>query len=394
MPARLLTAAILSSALAAAVPLHAQTADPRATLEAIAGGRAEEAAQFAPGFLQQIAAEDVAEITADLRAKWGALEEVISRKDRFILRFQRADVPTDIVLDDDGRVAGLWFHPPQPRGNLQSLAAAITGLPGQVSLLVVTDGEVMFEHEADKPLPVASAAKLAVLAALQDAIASGRIGWPDVVTLRPEWRSLPSGRLQDWPEGSAVTVETLANLMISESDNTATDALIALVGRDAVEAKAPRNRPFLTTRELFILKSRGNRILRAEWRAGDEAARQGIVERLADDPLPEVEAIGTAPTPEVEWYFTARELCAVLGATEGSPSLGINPGVAERADWNTVAFKGGSEPGVVNLSTLATDHDGRQHCVVATWVAGEVVDEDLLFTPYRGLLGLLARGPN
>ena len=43
--------------------------------------------------------------------------------------------------------------------------------------------------------------------------------------------------MQDWPPGAAVTVETLATLMISVSDNTATDTLIRLVGRERVEAR-------------------------------------------------------------------------------------------------------------------------------------------------------------
>ena len=50
--------------------------------------------------------------------------------------------------------------------------------------------------------------------------------------------------------------------MISVSDNTATDMLINLVGRSAVEAALTAtgmaspalDRPFLTTREIFILK--------------------------------------------------------------------------------------------------------------------------------------------
>ena len=39
---------------------------------------------------------------------------------------------------------------------------------------------------------------------------------------------------QDWPKGAPVTLHTLATLMISISDNTATDQLIAIVGRDAI----------------------------------------------------------------------------------------------------------------------------------------------------------------
>jgi hypothetical protein len=43
--------------------------------------------------------------------------------------------------------------------------------------------------------------------------------------------------------------------MISVSDNTAADALLSIAGRENVEKFAPRNRPFLSTREAFILKA-------------------------------------------------------------------------------------------------------------------------------------------
>ena len=77
--------------------------------------------------------------------------------------------------------------------------------------------------------------KLATLTALRRDIEKKKRAWTDVVTLRPEVRSLPSGILRDWPDGSPLTLYALAALMISKSDNTATDALIGLLGRDAIE---------------------------------------------------------------------------------------------------------------------------------------------------------------
>ena len=76
-------------------------------------------------------------------------------------------------------------------------------------------------------------------------------------------RSLPSGVLQSWPAGTPMTVESLAILMISQSDNTAADRLLHLLGRERVESRTrvagnthvARNTPFLTTREMFALKT-------------------------------------------------------------------------------------------------------------------------------------------
>jgi beta-lactamase class A len=67
--------------------------------------------------------------------------------------------------------------------------------------------------------------------------------------------------LQYEPDGTQISVLDAAAKMISISDNTATDMLINLVGRSEVEAALTEagmanpslNRPFLTTRETFIL---------------------------------------------------------------------------------------------------------------------------------------------
>ena len=71
---------------------------------------------------------------------------------------------------------------------------------------------------------------------LREEVEAGRRAWDEVVRLEEAWKSLPSGLLQGWPEGSPLTLHTLAALMISLSDNTATDALIALLGRERLEA--------------------------------------------------------------------------------------------------------------------------------------------------------------
>jgi beta-lactamase class A len=149
-----------------------------------------------------------------------------------------------------------WFRPAQPEGDIDAHVAAIKALPGRTSVLVLTDSKLVAAHDADIPLAVASAGKLAVLLALKNAVSDGRLSWEDVVTLDPKWRSLPSGQLQDWPDGTPLTIASLAHLMISVSDNTATDALIHLVGREAIQAVSRRNIPFVDTRNLHSSNGR------------------------------------------------------------------------------------------------------------------------------------------
>lgn len=381
---------MLAAVLFTAMPARAETMTPEATLEALMSPEGLGPEHFGATFLAALPLPQLQPILAGILQANGPLQGIDRAGSSFRLRFADATIPTTIALDDQGRIIGLWFGPAEPLGSIEKLAAAIHSLPGSTSLLVVSDGKDVITQDADQPLAVGSAAKLAILVALRDAVAAGRLGWDQVVPLAPGWKSLPTGQLQDWPDGTPLTIATLANLMISVSDNTATDALIRLVGRDAVEAISPANTPFLTTRELFTLKTGRNTPLRAEWIEGDAPARRAILDRIASEPLPAVADLSPATTHAVEWFLSARELCHLLDATADLGSVGINPGVADRTQWQSVAYKGGSELGVINLSTRVVGLDGRVHCVVASWNHDAALDDQKLIAPYRGILNRLA----
>lgn len=347
--------------------------------------------RFAPNFLTQVPAEEVTRIVTRLVSAHGQLQGVEADGDSYRLRFGSAEVPARIYLDSKARIAGLWFGAPFASGPLSQHVAAITELPGKVSLLVLDAGVPIVSHDAEMPLAVGSGMKLAVLEALARAVRSGERRWSDVVAIRDIWKSLPSGMLQDWPNGASVTLETLAHLMMSISDNTATDALIHVLGSKAIERISPRNTPFLTTRAFFTLKSRENGALRASWANGGIEDRRRILERIAEQPLPSAGALTTEPTfDEVEWFMSATELCAVLNAVSDLPSGKINPGPLPTGPWRTFTYKGGSETGVLNLSSRVVGADGRARCVVATWNHPAPLDENRLLAPYRGLLAAMA----
>lgn len=369
----------------------AESMAPDATLRALFEAEKLDETRFSPAFLAQIPASGIAQLLSRLRQSYGALGAINPDGDGYRLNFEGAEIPARIVLDQEGRIAGLWFGAPVPSGSIEEHAAAITGLPGDVSLLVLEDGKPVISHNADEPLAVGSAAKLAILQALALAVENGEKQWSDVVTLRPEWKSLPSGTLKDWPDGTPLTLGSLAHFMMSISDNTATDALIRLVGREAVEAISPRNSPFLTTRELFTLKTRDHATLRLEWAGADETARRHILERTADIPLPSAQALTPEPTYKAaEWFFTAAELCTLLEETSALPSGSINPGPVDPGQWRKFSYKGGSETGVLNLSSRVVGADGIARCVVATWNHPSALDENSLLLPYRGILDALA----
>lgn len=348
---------------------------------------------FAPSFLAQVPAEQVSAILAQLAPLLGSYEQVTQEGEQFLVHFSNGVLPAQISLDGEGRIQGLFFHPPRPKADgLDEAVARFAELPGETHLLVISDAGILASHEPEKSLAVGSAFKLAVLAALVDQIEAGERSWDDVVTLPAGAKSLPSGILQEWPAGSPVTIHTLAALMISLSDNTATDALIALVGRERIEQYSLRNRPFLTTREAFTLKDPQNADLLEVYRKADAEDRRALLEDLAGLPLPPVNvfAQGKPVATDVEWFFNTYELCSLMARVQDLPLMGINPGVASPGAWRQVAYKGGSEPGILSMVTGLVGHDGTRYCVAATWNDDAVLDELRFIGAYSGILEVLA----
>lgn len=87
--------------------------------------------------------------------------------------------------------------------------------------------------------------------------------------------------------------------------------------------------------------------------------------------------------------FSARELCGLMRNVENLPIMSINSGVAESADWKRVSYKGGSEPGVVNLTTWLVAKNGKSYCLSATWNDDKALDEMKFFGLYKSLLSTL-----
>jgi beta-lactamase class A len=158
-----------------------------------------------------------------------------------------------------------------------------------------------------------------------------------------------------------------------------------------VEAVATRNTPFLSTREGFILKDPANAALLARWRAADVAGRRTLLQEIDKLPLPDVSIFDKGPAAtDVEWFFTPAELCSLIDRVRDLGAMQINPGVADKKDWKEIAYKGGSEPGVLNLTTALTGKDGHHYCVAATWNNQGVLDENRFFSLYGGVLAALA----
>ena len=335
-----------------------------------------------------------------------------------------------LAVDSRGLISGLRLGPatppPSPPTTWAGVDAAFRSVAPEVRLLVanVTSGSCQPVHgiAPATAAPLGSAFKLYVLDALGNAIESGKASWDQSLTITAQLKSLPSGELQTEPDGTRISVRETAAKMISISDNTAANMLINLVGRPAVEAALTttgmadpaRDRPFLNTRELFILKLDQWPTLAGHYAAANEAGRRALLATTIDRaPLPAVSAAETWTTPRdinsLEWFASADDICRAyisLAALDRRPGLSpigdvlsLNDGglQLDRARWKTIWFKGGSEPGVLTLTYLATTQTGQSYVVAAlaenpSAPIDEAKAAPVMLSAVKGAFTLAARG--
>ena len=348
---------------------------------------------FAPAFLNQIPMQQVDSIVQQCTATLGKFVRVDVAADGLTLVMEHGTVSVKIHLDAQQRIDGLGFGLPQPAkpASVTDVMKEFSALPGKVSAAATEDGKPLASLHPDDALAVGSAFKLAILAAAQEQAVAGKHRLDEVHSLDQSWKSLPSGVLQSWPAGTPLTLATLENEMISVSDNTAADAMLSITGREEVEKFAPRNRPFLSTRETFVLKAQGNEALLDRYRKADETHRRAMLGEIDAQSLPSAAQFGEAPVAtDVEWFFTGAELCGLIEKIASADAMHINPGLAKPTDWSQIAFKGGSEGGVLNLTTALTGKNGKHYCATATWNNTEPLDQNRFFTIYQELLASLA----
>ncbi len=208
----------------------------------------------------------------------------------------------------EGKIEGLLVRPRAAAATtIEEAVAPLRTLPGKVGFTIIADGKTLASEKEADPLAVGSSFKLAVLVELRNRIEKQKkLSWDHVVTLNQKLKSLPSGMTQEWPDHSAVTVQTLAALMISISDNTATDAVIHLLGRGSLaHYGASPFRPFLTTAETFRLKAKGNEALLDRFRTATPGQREKMLDEVAKLPLPRAEDYPKGVTAlDVEWFFS------------------------------------------------------------------------------------------
>ncbi len=327
---------------------------------------------FSPEFLAQVPAQQLRPLLTQLAAGLGAFTGV-SFDAGYLLNFASGRIPVNSVATDaQGRFTALLLGQAQNTARYNSfpeVVSALRALPGQTSLLVTrVSGQTSTEVAAlnpDAKLAAGSSFKLAILAELQAQVLAGKWRWNSLATLSNADRSLPSGTLQNAPSGGQYPLQKLAEAMVSVSDNTAADLLLRTVGRSGVEARLGEA-PMLSTRELFALRNPANAALLAAYRAAATVqARREVILRAAAAPLPTSGELTLAL--DAEWHVSARRLCTLMNSVAALPLTHLNPGVADPADFSRVSYKGGSDRGVLNLTTQVVNRKGETYCVSVSW---------------------------
>jgi len=328
---------------------------------------------FNAAFLASVPLEVIAQALIRSKEEGGSLAAMSVEGPLADLEFTHGRMSAQVLLDEDGRIATLLLGPVRPAQlAAEEVARRIHDLAGETSIYVSRDAGDVVAINADHEMAVASCFKLAVVLALRSRVERDELAWDQVVHLDPAWKSLSSGMLQDWPHGTAVTLETLAALALSLSDNTATDALMDIVGREEIERAGYLRSPVLSTREAFVLRDPANADLYHDYVSSDVVLKRTAMAACRERALPSPDIISRQPREKVaatEWSSTARQLARLADDASSMriAALGTSP-ISSRA-WSRVSAKLGRESGVVAFASALQHRDGRRFSLAVIWNA-------------------------
>jgi len=391
--------------------------------------RAELEAHLDASFLEKIPVDQALQIFGQMGQQLAGLVlgEARSDDEQLVARATAQGIKLRISLalaPSTKKIAGLLIERdvdtgPAPQSFGDALRTAAQLAPKAQLLVAALDrGTCKPQQElaATEPLAIGSTFKLYVLLALADRIAAGKAAWTDEIAVRDDWKSLPSGITQNEPPGAKRSLATLSERMISISDNTAADHLLYTLGRRTVEAalratkhaRPALDTPFLSTRELFVFKLGlpADEIERyLKW---PEPRRRDYLDKTLASRAPSIDIANTWKTARridtIEWFASALDLCRVMGALwtrAQDPKtarvldvLSKNRGLPlDAKQWPYIGFKGGSEPGVLNMTFLMRRDDDKWFVVTLGFNAAEggELDEGKIYHLVGGVIDLLGK---
>ncbi|MDT7808276.1 MAG: beta-lactamase class [Acidobacteriota bacterium] len=142
--------------------------------------------------------------------------------------------------------------------------AEVTGFSGNVYLYAKNlDTGAVYSLGGDEPVRTASTIKVAIMVEAFARVAEGRAKWSDELVLNKSVRYAGSGVLQDLTDGLRLPLRDAVTLMMTVSDNTATNMVLEYLSTDAVNER---------------MKSLGFKETRIMRKVGGGESREGKVE--------------------------------------------------------------------------------------------------------------------
>ncbi|HEV8657797.1 MAG TPA: class A beta-lactamase [Thermoanaerobaculia bacterium] len=251
--------------------------------------------------------------------------------------------------------------------SLTQIASQIDGTVG-ISAINIETGKSISVH-ADERFPMASVFKFPTALEALHQVDRGRLNLDQKIVIEPKDFSPGWSPLRDAAKGKPLTIthRELLVAMLRDSDNTAADVFLGILGAKNV------------TQRLRELGVTGIRIDRTEKMMGHDISEPGGIARYAVDPR-------DTATPNAIRTLLVKFANRQDGLTPASHDLvwhlmtetktGMNRIKSILPPGASLAHKTGTMPGTVNDAGVITTPDGR-HIVIAVFTKGRTRSTDV-----------------
>ncbi len=376
---------------------------------------------FSQGFIKKIKYDDLIQIFTDIAKDDGScskysLAVVNGNKAKIRFYTKTTSQKFSLSLDQNNLIAGLQYQGRaeskitfNSESDLYSGFGKISGIKS-LSLIELDSNKETLGLNSSDSMALGSEFKLYILKNLSEKINSQQVHWDDKIKLQEDLKSLPSGVMQDYPSNQEFRIFDFAALMISQSDNTATDHLIDFLKRDSIlnsmvgyNSFLDKNDPFLSTMDLFRLRTLTQDSLN-EYIGLPQIEKNNFLDILKKkyDRNSLMESLKNWDSPrdilKAEWFASTSDICNTVNALQhnsvNDPKilqiLSINvPFIWTEDDPNFeyVGYKGGSEPGVLTMTFLFKTRNQKWGCLsMAINNEKENLDENAVFDLYQATL--------
>ncbi|MFT6070005.1 MAG: hypothetical protein ACJAT2_002482 [Bacteriovoracaceae bacterium] len=285
-------------------------------------------------------------------------------KSNYLYNTGKSQRAMQLYLDEKSRIRGLWFgNTTNYSDQISEVILQLKNLPGEKSIVFIKNNKhQLLGLNEKKRLSVAGSSDLLLIKLLKEKISKTKSKWSHKLNLKNKLKSIPGGQLYSWPEGSPVTLQTLATMLMGYSDETAFDHIHSFLSRSKIEKETKVNRPFLSTTEYYKIKLEGEeKYLKLSLKEKYKHLEKMRTKKLKPHKKnPKHSKIG--------WFFSTTELCQLMNELKGLPITEVNKGFSQFDRYSYSSFKMGRAPGVLQYTQFFTSKISKDSfCLSVTW---------------------------